>query len=460
MNYTIMALAAMFFVALITLGWKNPRAILAAFALFAAILGALRFQASFRQNDLAQFYNQKISGSGVIAEEPDTRSDKVYLTLASVEIDYQKLSSKILATVPLFPQYEYGQKLNFSAKLQEPKQFPDFNYKNYLSRFGIDAVIYYPEVSAAEGSFGNGLKLYILKFKQHFIDNLNRTLPEPQASFMGGLLLGAKRAIPQNILDQFSLTGTSHIIAVSGYNITIIVAGITSVLAWLGWRKRVSFLVSLLAIVGFVIMTGASPSVIRAGVMGALVLVALNIGRVYAITNALALSAVVMLALNPQILHFDIGFQLSFAAVLGLIYFSPLIEPYFFWVPKFLREYLLATVAAQIFTLPILLYYFGQLSLVAVPANLLVMIAVPMTMLFGFLTGFLGFIWLKLTWPFMAVSWLLLSYILKAVDLLAAIPFASLGLSVNIYGVLIYYLILLGIFIWYHKLWQLKPRNF
>ena len=458
-NHFIMAFAAMFFIGLITIGWKNKLAVVIGLAGVVALLGSLRFQATYHQNDLAPFYGLEVLASSLIMEEPDVRTDKVYLTLGQIIIGDRELTSKVLATVPLFPEYQYGQKVVFSAKLEEPKEFPDFNYKNYLSRFGIDAVAYYPKVESADGNSGNPIKYYILKFKQRFVENLNHLLPEPQASFMGGLLLGAKRAIPQTLLDQFSATGTSHIVAVSGYNISIIAAGIGWLLQWLGLRKRISFALSVIAIIAFVFMTGASASVIRAGVMGVLLLIALNIGRLYAITNALVFSAAVMLAFNPQILHFDIGFQLSFAAVLGLIYFSPLIEPYFLWMPKLLRNYLLATLAAQIFTLPILLYYFGSLSIVAVPVNLLVMLAVPVAMLFGFLAGFVGFVGLKLAWPLMAISWLLLTYILKVVGLFASIPYASLGLNINIYSVLVYYLILAGIFVWYYKLWTLRPKT-
>ncbi len=447
LNFTIMALAAMIFIMIISLGWQNRLAMVMGFAGLISLLGAWRFIAEFQQNDIHMFYGQTVSGQGIISEEPDTRPDKVYLTLGSVEINGQKITSKILATVPLFPQREYGEKINFTAKIQEPKEFPDFNYKNYLSRFGIDAVIYYPQTTTESGNYGNKLKFYILKFKHHWSDNLSLLLPEPQNAFLGGLLLGAKRAIPPELTEGFNITGTSHIVAVSGYNITIIIAGID----WLLRRflhKRAALIISLCVIAGFVVLTGASASVIRAASMGALLLIALNIGRLYAVANALALSAAIMLLINPQILHFDVGFQLSFAALLGLVYLTPWIEPGFLWMPKYFRRYLVATLAAEAATLPILLFNFGRLSLVAPLANLLVLPAVPLAMLFGFLAGLGSLVWLKLGIPFAGIAWILLTYIIRVVEKLSHLPHAAVSIKFNIFWFIGYYLALAVLLGW------------
>lgn len=448
-NYEIMAVAAMVFVIAGTVWWSNRTVLIFAIAGVVVLLGAWRFQVSYSQNDIKDFYDQKITGEAVIVEEPDVRADKTYLTLGHVMISGKILDSKVLATVGNFPEYEYGQKISFEGKIGEPKEFPDFNYKNYLSRFGIDAVVYYPKVNVLSDNSGNKIKSAILKIKKLFIIKINEALPEPKASFLGGLLLGARRAIPQDLTDQFNRTGTSHIVAVSGYNITIIIGALG--FAFGIFRKRTSFVLSLLAIVLFVVMTGASASVIRAGIMGGLTLIALNIGRLNQAGNALSLAAVGMLIVNPQILQFDVGFQLSFAALLGLIYFTPLIEKYFSRVPGFFRQYLLATISAQVFTLPILLFNFGLLSLVSIPANILVLPVVPITMLFGFLTGIAGLIWAKLALPFAGISWLLLTYVIKVIGFLAGLPFAAINFKFNFVYVLIYYTILGVLFYFYYR---------
>jgi len=463
-NSSLMAISAMFFVAVATIGWQSKVVVVIGIAGLVSIFGAWRFQATYSQNDLTQFYNQKVAGIGVIVGEPDKRLDKIYLTVGQLEIQNQNLSSKLLLSVPLFPEYEYGQRIRFSAKIQEPKDFDGFSYKNYLSRFGIDAVAYQPKIQIENNNSGSWFMAHLLKLKERFVQNINLSLPEPHSSFMGGLLLGAKRSIPQKILDQFAATGTSHIVAISGYNITVIAAGVAWALQQTGMRKRFSFLLAVAAILGFVFMTGASSAVVRAGVMGILLLVALNIGRIYDVNNALAFSAMLMVFINPQVLHFDIGFQLSFAALLGLVYFTPMIEPYFWWMPAILRPFLLATLSAQVFTLPILLFYFGQVSLIAPIMNVLVLLAVPPAMFFGFLTGLLGFVWIKLAFLAAAASWILLTYILKAVELGSRLPFAAVNFTINFYVVVIYYLGL-TLIVRRHcqkerEIWKSKPNNF
>jgi competence protein ComEC len=484
-NYETMAVLAMVFIILGTVWWpastrgddkaqdestrggSNKLVLVLSIAGVIMLLGSLRFILDYKQNDLAQFYGKTEKVTGIISEEPDERVDKTYLTLGNLEINHQKLHSKILLTVSQYSEYEYGQKLNFETSIDEPKEYPDFSYKNYLSRFGIDAVGYKPKIEIVQGNFGFKPKLYILRFKKIFVERLAQTLPEPQNAFLGGLLLGAKHAIPQTLTDEFNRTSTSHIVAVSGFNITIIAAAIDWLLMWLGLRKRLSFILALLGILMFVIMTGATASVVRAGIMGSLLLIAINIGRVNVVANSLAFTAVVMLGLNPQILTFDVGFQLSFAALLGIVYIVPLADPYFLWIPDFLRQILLATIAAQIFTLPILMFNFGQLSLVGLIANILVLPVVPITMLFGFLTGITALIWNKLAIPFSAITWLLLTYILRVIGFFSALSFAAVNWHISIWAVMIYYLIVISIILVLYNqelvielwnTWKTKPK--
>jgi competence protein ComEC len=242
-----------------------------------------------------------------------------------------------------------------------------------------------------------------------------------------GILIGARKTLPQNITDNFTIDGLSHVVAVSGYNISIIVGSLAGLLAKLFGRKA-SFWLSLLVVVGFVIIAGASASVIRAALMGALLLLSLNIGRLYAITPAIMFAAFLMIAINPRILYWDAGFQLSFLATLGIVYFVPVLDRLTVAWPDFwkLKEILFTTLAAIVATLPLILFTFGRLSVVAPLANILILPFIPATMLFGFLT-FLPFVG-----PGFGIiaDWLLI-YILKVTDWLARLPYASFQIQIS-----------------------------
>jgi competence protein ComEC len=169
-------------------------------------------------------------------------------------------------------------------------------------------------------------------------------------------------------------------------------------------------------------------------------------------TNALAITAAGMIFVNPLILRFDVGFQLSFLALVGIVYLSPILNRIFSFLPDLFKEGFVATIAAQIFTLPILIFNFDQLSLIAPLTNVLVLWLVPYTMLLGFVTGVLGFIWLPfanlLSWP----TWMFLSYIISIVEWTAKIPFSNLATHFDAWAVIAYYVVIISFLV----LWTVK----
>ena len=177
-------------------------------------------------------------------------------------------------------------------------------------------------------------------------------------------------------------------------------------------------------------MTGGSATVIRASAMALLVVLAKATRRQYDITRALIIVGLFMIIQNPKILVFDSSFQLSFLATLALIYVSPIVEKKLqFITPRFkLREFATATISTQIFVLPLLLYKMGELSLVGLPVNILILAFIPLTMLFGFLAGALSFISVAISLPFAFASYALLSYELKVVEIFSSLPFASISI--------------------------------
>jgi competence protein ComEC len=178
-------------------------------------------------------------------------------------------------------------------------------------------------------------------------------------------------------------------------------------------------------------MAGGASTAIRAGIMAILVLIARVTGRTYDVARALTLAGILMMIINPFVLVFDVSFQLSFIATIAVIFFTPKIEKYFQWIPKKfnLRDVVSMTLAAYIFVLPFILYKMGNLSLVALPANILILPFIPLTMLLGFLTGIAGFLFYFLSVPFGYLAYFFLHYELSVISFFASLPFASFNIS-------------------------------
>lgn len=449
LDFKAMVVIAMALVVVGVLGWKHGLVKFSAGCLAILLAGSLHFNFAYRQNDIHPFYDREVLGIGVILEEPDVRLDKTYLTVGEIWIGDVKIKSRLLLSTGTYPEYQYGQKIRFNTRIQEPAVFEDFSYKDYLSRYGIDAIAYRPEIFVEPGRHGNIFKYWVLGVKSAFMENLSQSLPEPHSALLGGLLLGTKRSLPEEVTRQFQITGVSHIVAISGFNITVVAVAVGWVLGKMRLRKWYSFFIQALAIFGFVIMTGAQASVVRAGIMGVLFLFMSNFNRTYSIHVILTFSAALMLLLNPQVLHFDIGFQLSFGALLGLVYLSPVMGPWFKWVPELFRPFLVATLAAQFFTMPLLLYYFGLLSIIAPVTNILILLVVPAAMLLGALAGVLGFVSSVLAAWASFPTWLILEYILKISEIGSRVPLASVNWSWPAWSVAAYYLGL-TVFLKYH----------
>jgi competence protein ComEC len=246
-----------------------------------------------------------------------------------------------------------------------------------------------------------------------------------RASLLTGLLTGSRGGMPEELLESFRVAGLSHIVAISGYNITIIITLVGGMLFWVPLKKRFPLLVAGIAL--FTLFVGASASVVRAAVMGVLGLLALQQNRKADIRLLVLWSAFFMLLINPRQLWFDAGFQLSFLAVIGLAELSRPVGKALARLPETLgiRESLTATMSAQISTLPLTMLVFKQLSLVAPFANLLVAPLIPLAMLLGFIGTVLGFAWEPLGLPPSYLAWGLLNMIIVIGKSAASLPYAA-----------------------------------
>jgi len=386
---------------------------------------------------------------GIVDKEADVRERSMKLTVSNVEVDSQKIEGKILVTANKYPKYEYGDKLRIKGTLEYPEEFPDFNYKEYLIKDKVYSVSYYPDIELLGKSQGNLILAGILNLKEKLREVIFKNLSPPQSSILAAIILGDQRQISDIWKEKLNLTGVRHLTAVSGMNVTLISAISMSFLLGLGFWRKQAFWITIIFISIFVIMTGLQSSAVRAGIMGVIFLLAQYLGRSSDSSRAILIAATLMLILNPFLLRLDVGFQLSFLAMLGIIYLLPIFQIILNKIPKVfqLRNIIAMTLSAQIFTLPILIYNFGYFSLVSPVVNILTVPFSSAIMVSGFIFAFLGLVWQPLGWIFSFPSWFFLSYLTGLVDWFSKFSFSAVFLEISGWWPVLLYLVL-GFFLW------------
>lgn len=385
-------------------------------------------------------YNDKgvINFIGKISRYPDFKIDKTQYEIETLSIGNDFVSGKILLTANRYPIYDYGDILEISGKIKTPAEFPDFNYKNYLAKDGVYSVVYYPAIKKIRETGGARVFVWksIFAFRNKLRESFYMVFPAPHSAILSAMILGDQGLMSRGLREKLSLTGTQHIISISGMNI-VILAGILELIGLrLGlWRKHIFYFAAGI-ITLYIFMIGAPASAARAGIMGIILLFAQNSGKISDNKRILILAAGVMLALNPLLLNFDIGFQLSFLAIIGIMYlqkpFEILLKFFpekWFWGFFPLRSVAAMTLAAQIATLPVVVYNFGNVSFVAPFANILIVPFLGLIMLYGLVSAIGGIffapVFIYLSWPLYVV----LSYIIFMIDSFAKIPLSFVKLE-------------------------------
>jgi competence protein ComEC len=373
------------------------------FCLFFIILGVLRMQISEFNiaNDSLSALNDKgkITAEGIIIAEPDVRD-----TFQKIKVKVN--GSTVLVTTKRYPEYNYLDKINLSGKLETPSVTDEFNYKNYLMKDHIYSVMNFPKIvlisEKHEYNILSFLYEKILSLKQKIRISIKSNFSPPQSSILEGTILGDNGAMSNELKNKLNITGLRHIIAVSGTHVVILSAIILSFLLFLGLSRGQAFYAAVIFVCFYIILTGLPPSGIRAGAMGGLYLLARKMGRQSMGLRVITMACAVMVFVNPLYLLYDVGFQLSFLAVLGLIYLDPLIKLFFKFGAKKIFNFdikgksgnligmISTTLAAQVFTLPIMIFNFGNISYVSPITNLLISPVVSFLMVFGFLASIAG----------------------------------------------------------------------
>lgn len=399
----------------------------------------------------------RVSYQGVVVSDPDVRDKN-----QRVEIRVHQptgggdTSTIMLAVAPRSQSVAVGDHVYVSGTLAIPEPFADdngrvFKYDKYLQRDGVRFLLNFAYIRVESSAPWHSISAALARVKHSFLNGLTNTLPEPYASLASGVVIGGKSGLGNDLKDAFVRSGLVQIIVLSGYNVMVVAEWIMAALALTKLPKRWGAAAGIGAILIFVGIAGASATALRAALMAFIALYARATGRSYVAGRALFFVVFLMLVWNPLYLVFDPGFGLSVAATAGLIWLASRIETFFeFFKNTFWKNALATTLAAQIAVLPLLLYDTGNLSLVAIPANLLVMPIVPLAMGLSALAGFAGMLFgsfsplfgIMLAYP----AYLVNAYMIFIARETAALPFAAFTLPsfpfwlvLFVYAALIYF---------------------
>jgi len=435
----------------IIVSFFKKKTLIAGFCLLFLVLGIMRLQVSEFSilNDKLSSLNDlgdKVTLTGQIISEPNVKD-----TSQTLRVKIADTQSIVLVTLDRYPEYKYLDEIKITGKLKSPAELAatpkageprpgektgreGFNYKNYLAKEGIYSVMGFPTTELISNGHGHNFFTYpyekILQFKEKLKTSIQFNFSPPQSFILEGILLGNDSNMPQETREKLNATGLSHLTAISGSNV-IILSGIMMIfLLGLGFWRGQAFYVSLIFIWLYIVITGFPASGVRAVIMASVFLLAQNLGRQNTSSRVIVMAGAIMLLQNPLLLLHDAGFQLSFMASMGIIYLKPVIDNFFRTIAqkfydikesrlpgKIFLDIVSITLAAQIFTLPLLAYHFNNISLVSLATNLLVIPIVDFVMIFGFLAAFLGMLSNVLGFIFSIPVWLLLSYFIKVMEI-------------------------------------------
>ena len=392
-------------------------------------------------------FDERQEFSGVVVSDPLLKSGSQEFKLKL----NPPLGGNILIKTARYPEFSYGDELKIEGKAKPPYSE---SYGRYLAKENISGVVTFAKAEKTGSDRASAIKKSLFVFKHKIGGSFQRTLPPKESALLSGLTLGERGEFSEDFKEAMSKSGTTHLVALSGYNITIIADTMVVLLAWFLIRRRLSFLITVFVILGFVVMTGGEASVVRAAVMGFLVLLARDTGRFFDFRNAITLAGLVMVLHNPKILVFDVGFQLSFLALFGIVYLKPAIVRFFrvtensgilSW-----RDNFLTTAAAQLMVIPLLVSNFGSFSPSSLLANVVVLEMIPVTMGLGFVMAAFSFVSYHISLLLGFLVQILLVFEIFAIEFFAKTS-VSFAPTIGIFSFVLYYVAIISFIIYVNK---------
>ncbi len=440
-------------------------------------LGGARYtavQPEINESHIA-YYNgtANVTITGVVVDEPDVRDRSVNLRLLAEQVMLEEgmpvpVSGLVQVRTFRFPVVAYGTRLTLSGALETPPEDEEFSYKDYLARQDVHSLMSLPVVTVLAEDEGSPVYRAIFAFKARAQTTINQLFPNPQAALLTGILLGDDNGLPPDLADDFRATGMTHIIAISGFNISLLVVILVSLgEPFLGRRGAAVFAIS--GIVLYTVLVGADASVVRAAMMGTIYLLTQRwLGRPNFAFASLFAAGFLMTLVNPFTL-WDVGFQLSFMATLSLMLYA---DPFTHWTHEQLRrmmsrraarrvmnvlsEAVVITLAAQVLTLPLMIAYFQQVSLMSLPANALILPVQPAVMIWGGLAALVGMAFPAVGQVIAWAAWLPLTYTIVLVRAFAAVPYAAVPVHMG-WGLVLAFYAFMAAVTWLGK--QKKERR-
>ena len=440
----------------VALSFSARRFLIPALAVAAMLLGALR-AGTVEEPGAELGPYRDAPGSmveGVVSDDPTGAGTTLTFRLSAERIRPDNRSPwiavsgdvRVTARVPSYiagsreaPFVRYGDKLALTGSLEKPQRFDGFDFPAYLESQGVGWVMSFPEVELIGEDGGSPFYRWLYDLRREMAGAMAVAIPEPQASFGQAILLGIRNGLSDSLNKNFRRAGTAHLLAISGLHVGILLALSISVGEFLaGRRQQIYLILPLLAIWMYALISGASDSAIRAAIMGTVYIVAIAVGRPRSLIPALALAASLMAAIEPRVLS-RVSFQLSFAAMMGIaIYYEILTDRIAEWIGlgperedwwatslRGLAGAVGVTVAATLATAPLVMFYFERVSLVGLPATLLSMPALPLTLVAHGTTALVGMVSETAALPFGWTAWILSGYITGISTLFSGLPMAS-----------------------------------
>lgn len=420
------------------------------YSIILIILNYYGLFSAYKQSGLADAVNQyQVELAGKIISEPVIKNKYQQFTLQTESINDREIQSeKVLVSAPLNYELKYGDVIVSIGKLINPPKptFPgNFDYGLYLSRQKIYTIFYLSDVEVLDNK-PNIIKKIAISAKNHISKKIEQFFKQPYSSILQAMLIGDKVSLEPETKDKFVNTGLIHLLVVSGLHISFCVIIFIFFFKLFNLPLKYVYLLTVPAVFFYVIVTGANPPAVRAAIMATCILFALILNREPLIYNAIALSALIILLINPQDL-FTASFQMSFLATLGIIYLYPKINNLFGNIKnKFLRNLwsvAAVTVSAQLALIPVLLFYFGKVSVISLITNILI---VPVI---GFIVGLCYVFYLAalissyLGIFFSAILTFILKIILLVVDSFSNLKYSTIDtIKPDIFEIIFYYVVL------------------